>query len=192
MIEVQTSGSGNGDSIGHLDDYMSIISGHVDSLSKSLRQLSLKIHDNPEVRNKEFIAHEAITTYISQQENKNWEVTPSAYGIATAFVAVFDCGEPGPVVSFNAEYGQFCPIQVDKPFIIIMTDADDREDALTGLGHACGHNLIAVSSVGAALATAEVVMKYKLGGKVILFGTPAEGKLHLITLGRRIGKADLS
>lgn len=56
--------------------------------------------------------------------------------------------------------------------------ADEREDALTGLGHACGHNLIAVSSVGAALATADVVMKCKLGGKVVLFGTPAEGKFY--------------
>jgi len=52
------------------------------------------------------------------------------------------------------------------------------EDALTGLGHACGHNLIAVSSVGAALATAEVVKKHDLGGRVVLFGTPAEGTIH--------------
>jgi len=49
-------------------------------------------------------------------------------------------------------------------------------DALSGLGHACGHNLIAVSSMGAALATAQVVLEKKLGGKVVLFGTPAEGE----------------
>lgn len=49
-------------------------------------------------------------------------------------------------------------------------------DALTGLGHACGHNLIAVSSMAAALATAHVVLDKQLGGKVVLFGTPAEGE----------------
>lgn len=47
---------------------------------------------------------------------------------------------------------------------------------MTGLGHACGHNLIAVASVGAALAAAEVMKKCNLGGKVVLFGTPAEGE----------------
>ena len=56
---------------------------------------------------------------------------------------------------------------------------------MTGLGHACGHNLIAVASVGAALATAEVMMEEKLGGKVVLFGTPAEGEsLRSITITR--------
>ena len=53
--------------------------------------------------------------------------------------------------------------------------ADCMRDALTGLGHACGHNLIAAASVGAALATAGVMMEKRLGGKVVLFGTPAEG-----------------
>lgn len=47
---------------------------------------------------------------------------------------------------------------------------------MSGLGHACGHNLIAVSSMAAALATAHVVMTKELGGKVVLFGTPAEGE----------------
>lgn len=47
-------------------------------------------------------------------------------------------------------------------------------DALQGIGHACGHNLIATASVAAGLATAEIVKQRKLSGKVILFGTPAE------------------
>ena len=53
---------------------------------------------------------------------------------------------------------------------------------MTGLGHACGHNLIAVASVGAALATAEVIMEKRLGGKVVLFGTPAEGESVLVMI----------
>ena len=53
-------------------------------------------------------------------------------------------------------------------------------DALSGLGYACGHNLIAVSSMAAALATVHVVLEKKLGGKVVLFGTPAEGKFFVV------------
>jgi hypothetical protein len=111
MFDVQASDSGNGDSNESIndiaDEHMSPISEHVDSLSMALRQLSLKIHDNPEVRYKEFIAHEAITTFVREQRTPEWEVTPSAYSIATAFVAVFDSGRSGPVVSFNAEYGMY-------------------------------------------------------------------------------------
>jgi len=106
MIETQDSDGVNGASNDDDADYMSIVSGHIDSLDTALRQLSLKIHDNPEVRNKEFIAHEAITTFVGEQKSQKWKVTPSAYGIATAFVAVFDSGKLGPVVSFNAEYGK--------------------------------------------------------------------------------------
>ena len=115
MIEVQAFDSGKGhcttanNENDDRADYMSIISAHVSSLTPSLRRLSLTIHDNPEVRNKEFIAHEALTQFIREQEAKGqkWEVTPSAYGIETAFVAVWNSGREGAVVSFNAEYGEF-------------------------------------------------------------------------------------
>jgi hypothetical protein len=36
---------------------------------------------------------------------KGWKVTPSAYGIKTAFIAVYDSGNKGPIISYNAEYG---------------------------------------------------------------------------------------
>ena len=63
-------------------------------------------------------------------------------------------------------------------------------DALPGLGHACGHNLIAVASVGAALTAAEVMRERGLGGKVVLFGTPAEGE-SLLSLSMMVkGDAD--
>lgn len=106
MLDIDSGNGENGTTNNDDADYMSLISGHIDSLSPLLRHLSLTIHDNPEVRNKEFIAHEAITKFISSQQGQEWEVTPSAYGIATAFVAVLDGGRPGPVVSFNAEYGE--------------------------------------------------------------------------------------
>lgn len=105
MIDIQSCDGGSSEGRTYSNEFMSSISARVDLLSPPLRHLSLKIHDNPEVRNKEFIAHEAITTFLEAQSAPEWQVTLSAYGIATAFVAVFDSGLPGPVVSFNAEYG---------------------------------------------------------------------------------------
>lgn len=60
-------------------------------------------------------------------------------------------------------------------------------DALRSVGHACGHNLIAIVGIAAAVATAEVMVANKIPGKVILLGTPAEeaggGKSFLVKKG---------
>lgn len=61
-------------------------------------------------------------------------------------------------------------------------------DALPNIGHACGHNLIAASSVAAALATAHILKSHSLPGRVLLLGTPAEeggggGKIRLLHAG---------
>jgi metal-dependent amidase/aminoacylase/carboxypeptidase family protein len=85
------------------DDFLDDISSAIEDLSSDLRSISLSIHDHPELQYKEFHAHQALTEYLAKQ--KGWEVTPSAYDIKTAFVAVYDSGKRGPVVSFNAEYG---------------------------------------------------------------------------------------
>lgn len=73
-------------------------------------------------------------------------------------------GSGGHVVAFNAEY-----------------------DALPDIGHACGHNLIAMMSIGAFLGLAEAIKTYGIEGRVRLIGTPAEegggGKLKLIEAG---------
>jgi len=142
--------------------YTSLISKKIDELSPALRQISLSIHDNPELNYKEYHAHDTLVSFFSGLDN--WKVIPHAYNIPTAFIAIFDSKRPGPVVSFNAEY-----------------------DALPGIGHACGHNLIAIASISAALATKTTVEKFGLGGKVILYGTPAEegggGKIKLLNAG---------
>lgn len=57
----------------------------------------------------------------------------------------------------------------------VLFYSDCSVDALKGMGHACGHNLIAVASLAGAVATARLMQDERLGGKVVLFGTPAEG-----------------
>lgn len=85
------------------DKDLDAISKTIEDLSSDLRRISLSIHDNPELQFKEYHAHKVLTSYLREQSG--WDVTPSAYGIETAFVAVYDTGREGPVVSFNAEYG---------------------------------------------------------------------------------------
>ncbi|KAH8896697.1 hypothetical protein GQ53DRAFT_743312 [Thozetella sp. PMI_491] len=138
------------------------VSAAVEAIADDLWPVNCKIHDNPELGYEEKIAHAALTAFMSTQEG--WKVTPSAYGLDTAWVAVYDSGKPGPIVSFNVEM-----------------------DALPGIGHACGHNLIASASVAGGLATARVMRQYGIGGKVVVFGTPAEegggGKIKLLEAG---------
>lgn len=82
-----------------------------------------------------------------------WEVTRSAFGIETSFVATFHHkpNASSKVISFNAEY-----------------------DALPEMGHACGHNLIATGAIAAAIASAVAMKKFNFTGTIKLFGTPAE------------------
>ena len=58
---------------------------------------------------------------------------------------------------------------------------------MRGIGHSCGHNLIAICSVAAALAAGAAITKFHIPGKVVLFGTPAEegggGKIKLLDAG---------
>ncbi|KAG9683303.1 hypothetical protein KCU95_g10957, partial [Aureobasidium melanogenum] len=150
--------------------HLSTISTYIDHLSPKLRHLSLLIHDSPELNYKEYKAYALLVKFFKALEG--WEVEEKACGIDTAFIAVFDNRKTasekddseGEVVSFNAEY-----------------------DALPGIGHACGHNLIAIASISAALATKHMMQKHNIAGKVVLFGTPAEegggGKIKLLNAG---------
>ncbi|MFC4777385.1 M20 family metallopeptidase [Paenibacillus sp. GCM10023252] len=109
-------------------------------------QTSRKIWDNPELGHEEFQAAKLLTSIA---EKYGFHVETGSAGLPTAFRAIYDSGKPGPTLAYLSEY-----------------------DALPGLGHACGHNLIGVMSLGAAISLRDAVNQY--GGKVILFGTPAE------------------
>lgn len=118
-----------------------------------------KIHENPELAYKEYYAHDTISTFL---ERLDVPVTRSAYGLATCFEATGGSG--GRCVNFNAEL-----------------------DALPGIGHACGHNLIATASVAAFLALRHLIVEFAAQGRVQLLGTPAEedggGKIDLLKAG---------
>lgn len=85
-------------------NHLSEIDDFVDELRATLWPLNKFIHENPELAFKEYKAHDALTTFMRSQ--KNWNVTPSVYGMETAWVAVYDSGRTGPAVSFNVEMGR--------------------------------------------------------------------------------------
>ncbi|KAG6041478.1 hypothetical protein E4U41_004055 [Claviceps citrina] len=144
------------------DELLREIDSFIQRLSASLWPLNCFLHANPELAYHEHRAHDALTNFLKAQ--RGWQVTCSAFGMETAWVAVFDSGVPGPAVSFNAEM-----------------------DALPNLGHACGHNLIAVVSLAAGLAAAEMIRRRHLPGKIVIIGTPAEegggGKIKCLEAG---------
>ncbi|BBZ18246.1 M20 family metallopeptidase [Mycolicibacterium gadium] len=119
--------------------------------------LSHSIHAEPELA---FAEHRSCAKTQALVADFGFEVTKGLGGLDTAFRA--DYGSGPLVIGICAEY-----------------------DALPGIGHACGHNIIAASAVGTALALAEVADE--LGLTVVLLGTPAEeaggGKVLLLNAG---------
>jgi amidohydrolase len=111
----------------------------------SLLDLSHDIWEHPELNFEEHHAHGVLTDAL---EAAGLEVERHAYGLETAFRAQVGDGS-GPVVAICCEY-----------------------DALPGIGHACGHNIIAAAGLGAGLAAAGVAEQF--GATVIILGTPAE------------------
>lgn len=87
--------------------YLADINDFVDKISNDLGTINEKIHDNPELGYEEYKAHALLTSFLKSE--KGWKVTPSAYGMDTAWVAVYDSGERGPVVSLNVEMGATSP-----------------------------------------------------------------------------------
>lgn len=133
----------------------------VDELREELIRLSHDIHDHPELGFEEYYASESITSFLKKQ---GFETERGYCGLPTSFCAVKRGVKKGPVIAFLAEY-----------------------DALAGIGHGCGHNVIATCAVGAFLSLAAAMDKEKLSGEIRLIGTPAEeggaGKAILLERG---------
>jgi amidohydrolase len=128
-----------------------------DDLRRDLLALSKDIHSDPELAYHE---EHAVARIKSLLERRGHTVEMGIGGLATAFRA--RVGPAGPSVALLAEY-----------------------DALKGVGHGCGHNLIAMTNVGAFLLAATDPKRLEIA--VELIGTPAEedggGKVDLLNAG---------
>ncbi|CAD0022888.1 unnamed protein product [Aureobasidium pullulans] len=129
-------------------DVVKTVTTAIDNANEELRNINLQIWNNPEVMFEEFKAADLLSSWF---ESKSWTVKRGVYGIETAFEARFSVKEGGRTVCYNAEY-----------------------DALPGIGHACGHNLIATSTLASAIGVAAVMQEKQIPGTLVVMGTPAE------------------
>jgi len=133
------------------------IKDSVELQRQQLIQLSLNIHDNPELGFEEEKASAWLTSYL---EDSGFHVEQGIAGLATAFRATY--GQGSPRIALLAEY-----------------------DALPKIGHGCGHNIIATSALGAAVASKSIIAQS--GGSIVVLGTPGEevfgGKIDMVKAG---------
>lgn len=122
------------------------VSKIVDRLAPELRKLALDIHDNPELGLQEYKACAWQKELLGRY---GFAIEENFCDIETSYKAVYKGRKPGPKIAFLAEY-----------------------DALPELGHGCGHNLIAMVSVGCGIACREFADEY--GAQIDVIGTPAE------------------
>ena len=131
----------------------------LDAMRDSLGTLSRQIYENPEIGFEERKALQWVSAFLREE---GFSVEPGTAGIETAFRAEVRGQKDRPNVALLAEY-----------------------DALKGLGHACGHNLICSASVGAAAALHRAAPH--LPGTLTVLGTPAEegggGKVIMVDRG---------
>ncbi len=133
------------------------INEKIDEIFDELKELSEYIYNNPELGNQEFLSSKAHIDFLTKY---GFEVEEHFIGIETAFKAVYDSNKPGPTIALLDEY-----------------------DALPGVGHGCGHNMIGTIGTGTGI----VISKFldEIGGKVFVIGTPAEE-----TNGAKVDMAD--
>ena len=110
------------------------------------KKLKDQIGENPELGSEELKSSKLLVNTLRKH---GFQVEYPFFNMHTAFKAVYRGKEPGPVVAILAEY-----------------------DALPGVGHGCGHNIIAASAVGAGIAVSKLMKD--LPGEVWVIGTPAE------------------
>ncbi len=132
----------------------------VEQNRNALTNISEFIYTHPEVGYEEY---ESAAIQVKVLREYGFDVTEKAAGMDTAFLARYEQGK-GPHIAIFSEY-----------------------DALPGLGHACGHNLISTAAVGAGIAVKAAMEKYGISGTVTVVGGPAEegggGKIKLLDAG---------
>lgn len=127
-------------------EYMMTLLNEFNVIKDDLIQISEELYENPELGNEEFNSMHLLIDYLKKH---NFSIETGLVNLPTSFRAEFTSGKPGPTIAYLAEY-----------------------DALPGIGHGCGHNLIAATSIGAGIVLSKLIGE--AGGKVVIFGTPAE------------------
>ena len=127
-------------------NYRETILQYAESRYPAYREIALQIHAKPETSNHENFACGLLSETL---KNEGFEVAVDVAGHPTGFTGIYRSGKPGPVLVFLAEY-----------------------DALTGLGHGCGHNLFGATSLLAAASLKQVIDE--IGGEIRVYGTPGE------------------
>ena len=132
----------------------------IDASREALIDLSKDIHSHPELNYQEHYSSGALAAFL---ESRDFQVERGVGGLETAFRATIPGGAgEGPTIAVLAEY-----------------------DALPEIGHGCGHNLIAMAAMGAALGLQANAQD--LPGRAVVIGTPAEegggGKIRLLEAG---------
>ena len=126
--------------------YMKKVQGEADKILPSLKKAKDEIGLNPELGSEEEKSSEILVGLL---RDHGFEVEYPFFGMHTAFKAVKKGKESGPVIAICAEY-----------------------DALPGIGHGCGHNIIGTAGVGAGIAVSKLLDE--LPGEIWVVGTPAE------------------
>lgn len=124
----------------------SLLQNEGKKIHNTLCEISDYIYKNPELGNEEFKSSEKLISFL---EEYNFEIEKEFLGIKTAFRATYDSKKEGLTVGYLCEY-----------------------DALPEIGHGCAHNMIGTMSAGAGVVLSKVLDK--IGGKIIVYGTPAE------------------
>lgn len=122
------------------------ISEAVSSVMNELTDISKSLYENPELGYEEFKSSRLLGDFFKIH---GFELDMGIYNIETAFKAMYNSSKDGPKIAFLCEY-----------------------DALPGIGHGCGHNLISSISLGAAVGLKSIIDQ--IGGTIVIFGTPAE------------------
>ncbi|MEN8699867.1 M20 family metallopeptidase [Bacillus infantis] len=123
-----------------------IIQNEIEKNKQEFINISTYIGENPELGHEEF---KSSAILIETLEKHGFSIEKGTCGLPTAFRAVYDSGIAGAAIGLMAEY-----------------------DALPEVGHACGHNLIGTMAIAAGIGLSKAVGE--TGGKVIVYGTPAE------------------
>lgn len=119
---------------------------HLETIQNRLWEISDHLYHHPELGDQEYESMELLVEFLKEHQ---FTVEKGIVNRPTAFKAVYDSRKEGPTIAYLSEY-----------------------DALPGVGHGCGHNLIGTMSAGAGVLLSKVVDE--IGGRVVVLGTPAE------------------